>query len=138
MEKGWLPFFDNLRLYLTHFPGQQATPLAVSTELDHPLDEAWSAARDAIGAEAIGQQVKLNDLAGTVERLGSSPGPSELLVRLSEPLPGFLGVYAFGPNDGPATVSIQGWLFSDDAPGYVEREQSGWKAWLELLEAPAT
>ena len=27
MAPGWMPFFDNLRLYLTHFPGQEATRL---------------------------------------------------------------------------------------------------------------
>jgi|AntDryMetagUQ889_1029465.scaffolds.fasta_scaffold58144_1 hypothetical protein len=26
-------------------------------------------------------------------------------------------------------TAIQGYLFSDDAPGYVEREQQAWKAW---------
>ena len=25
---GWMPFFDNLRLYLTHFAGQEATHLS--------------------------------------------------------------------------------------------------------------
>src|SRR5688500_17033631 len=27
MDRGWAPMLDNLRLYMTHFPGQQATPL---------------------------------------------------------------------------------------------------------------
>ena len=27
---GWMPFFDNLRLYLAHFPGQEATQLEVT------------------------------------------------------------------------------------------------------------
>jgi uncharacterized protein YndB with AHSA1/START domain len=30
MEQGWPVFFDNLRLYLTHFPGQRVTPLEAS------------------------------------------------------------------------------------------------------------
>ena len=38
MGTNWLPFFDNLRLYLAHFPGQAATPLEASTL--HPGDAA--------------------------------------------------------------------------------------------------
>ncbi|MGH8931625.1 MAG: SRPBCC family protein [Egibacteraceae bacterium] len=33
LEKNWLPFFDNLRLYLTHFPGQRATSLEVTADV---------------------------------------------------------------------------------------------------------
>ena len=33
---GWMPFFDNLRLYLAHFPGQEATHLEVTAT--HPGD----------------------------------------------------------------------------------------------------
>jgi uncharacterized protein YndB with AHSA1/START domain len=133
MQKGWLPFFDNLRLYLTHFPGQRATPLAVSLEVARPLDDAWDMVRRAVGAEQVGQALKVNGVAGELERLSSSPDANELLIRLTDPVPGYLGVYAFGGRDGPATVSVQGWLFSDVAQSYVEREQPGWQAWLDSL-----
>ena len=62
MEKGWKPFFEHLRVYLTYFPGQAATSLA-------------------------------------------------------------------------AEADVPGYLFSDGAAAYVEREQPGWTAWLEGLAA---
>jgi hypothetical protein len=40
---------------------------------------------------------------------------------------------AFDKDDGTTMAAVQGWLFSDDAPAYVEREQGAWKAWLEGL-----
>lgn len=53
------------------------------------------------------------------------------------------GVVVKGLGDGvlasfpEANGAIQGWLFSDDAPAFVEREQPAWKAWLENLPIPA-
>ena len=38
MGANWMPFFDNLRLYLSHFPGQEATQLEVTAS--HPGDAA--------------------------------------------------------------------------------------------------
>ena len=49
MAPGWMPFFDNLRLYLSHFPGQAATLLEASAPHAADADELWSAMRDALG-----------------------------------------------------------------------------------------
>jgi hypothetical protein len=36
-------------------------------------------------------------------------------------------------GDGKTLARVEGYLFSDGAPAYVERERSGWKAWLDDL-----
>jgi hypothetical protein len=131
LEKNWLPSFDNLRLYLTHFPGQRATTLEVSADVPGAAGPVLSAMREALGAEAVGKPVDANGVSGQVERIGDN----QLLLRLSEPVPGLLGFVAFDKGDGSTMAAVQGWLFSDDAPGYVEREQPAWKAWLESLES---
>ena len=41
MEKGWRPYFENLRLYLSNFPGQQVTSLTAHTTIERPRDEVW-------------------------------------------------------------------------------------------------
>jgi uncharacterized protein YndB with AHSA1/START domain len=133
MEKNWLPFFENLRLYLTHFPGQRASSLEVATDVPGAPGPVLSAMREALGAGAVGKPVDTGGVTGHVERIGEN----QLLVRLTEPVPGLLGFVAFDKGDGSTMAAIQGWLFSDDAPAFVERERPAWKAWLEGLAIPA-
>jgi hypothetical protein len=56
-------------------------------------------------------------------------------MRVTDPVPGFLGVAAWGVGQDEAQPTVmamvQGQFFSDDAPGFVEREQPGWQEWLE-------
>jgi uncharacterized protein YndB with AHSA1/START domain len=128
----WLPFFDNLRLYLTHFPGQRVTSLEVATDVAGAGDAVFSAMRERLGAVVVGKPVDARGATGQVERIGRG----ELVLRLSDPVPGFLNFLAHDKGDGSTMAAIQGYLFSDDAPGYVEREQPGWQAWLRSLAGP--
>lgn len=136
-KKHWLPFFDNLRLYLARFPGQRVTSMEVAADIKGHPDTVWSAIRQALGAGAVGQPVDARGLTGQVERIGASPGPNEMLLSLTDPVAGYLGFFAHDKGDGSTMASIQGWLFSDDAPGYIEREQPAWQAWLESLDTAA-
>jgi uncharacterized protein YndB with AHSA1/START domain len=133
MEKNWRPFFDNLRLYLADFAGQRATSLEVTADLPQASSAVLSAMRDALGAEAVGKPVDARGVAGHVERTGDTG----LLLRLTEPVPGYMGFGAFDKGDGSSTAMVYAWLFSDDAAAFVERERPGWKAWLEGLASPA-
>jgi hypothetical protein len=92
MVKNWTPYFDNLRLYLTHFPGQKVTSMTVGTTVPGPVDAVWSALRQALGGGQVGDPVDVRGVKGQVERISTAPAPNELLVRTSEPAPGFLGL----------------------------------------------
>jgi uncharacterized protein YndB with AHSA1/START domain len=132
MGKQWAPFFDNLRLYLTEFPGQQVASLEASTSVAGSADAVLAAMVRDIGGASPGDPVEVRGLKGRVHRTD----PSGVLVRLSEPLEGFVSLYAFdGEND--AIASVTGWLFEDGADEYVRREQAGWKDWLENLAVTA-
>jgi uncharacterized protein YndB with AHSA1/START domain len=131
MEKGWLPFFDRLRIYLTDFPGQQATVLGAQHTVSGAAGAVWSALCEGLGVSAAGQAFEIRDLKGSVERLGSE----DLLVRLTEPVPGFLAFLVYSVGD-EATAMVQGQLFSADATAFVEREQPIWQNWLENLTVP--
>jgi uncharacterized protein YndB with AHSA1/START domain len=135
MAKHWAPFFDNLRLYLTHFPGQLVTPMEVDTTVPRPCESAWAVVLAELGADAVGQPVALNGVRGTVERAGG--GILQLLVRLAEPVPGFLLFGAHDMPDGLARVGITGYLFSDGAAAWVDAERPRWQAWLDTLVIPA-
>jgi uncharacterized protein YndB with AHSA1/START domain len=132
MEKGWRPFFDNLRLYLTDFPGQRVTQLEVSAKIDGEPDAVIDAMRRDLGADRVGASVDGRGLRGRVHRDDDFNG---FLVRITDPVPGFMSFWSF-ENDG-TTASVAGWLFSDDAPTYVEREQAAWQEWLDTLTVPA-
>lgn len=134
MERYWRPYFDHLHLYLAYFPGQRATSLSVGADLPGRSDAVLSAMSQALGVGEVGQAVDSCGVTAQVERIGDV----ELLLRLTDPVPGYLGFFAIDKGEGSATASIEGYLFSENAPGYVEREQPAWKAWLQSLSIPAT
>lgn len=129
LAPAWRPYLDNLRLYLAHFPGQQATRLEAVAEQPGTPDAVWSAVRDALGPLAEGATVELRGTTGTVERLGER----EALVRLTSPVPGMLDVVVEGHGDHPTTAGVRAYLFSPDAAEHVRREEPRWQAWLEGL-----
>src|SRR5688500_12819876 len=103
MGPNWMPFFDNLRLYLSHFPGQEATQLEVAAS--HPGDAKalWSTMHKALGLGDEGATVEVRGATGTVERIHER----QTLVRLTAPVPGMLNVFAFDEGDGKATVGVR-------------------------------
>jgi uncharacterized protein YndB with AHSA1/START domain len=133
METGWAPVLDNLRLYLAHFPGQQATPLWVSSRFTVPAAAAIGAVRSAMGIGAVGEEVAVRDVTGTLERSLDH----HFLVRTHRPVPGLLSCFAFGTAEDSA-IHLQGHLFSPEARAYVEREQASWQRWLDALAGEAT
>jgi uncharacterized protein YndB with AHSA1/START domain len=137
MGPNWMPFFDNLRLYLAHFPGQRATQLEAAASHPGDAQELWSALRTALELGDEGAAVQVRDATGTVERVGER----QALIRLTAPVPGMLSVFAYGEEEGmdqgTAMAGVRAHLFSADAADYVRREQPAWQAWLQQLPVPA-
>ena len=133
MGTSWTPFFDNLRLYLTHFPGQHATQLEVTASLPGDAEALWSALHDALGLGDEGTTVDVRGATGTVERVGER----QALVRLAGPVPGMLSVFAYDVGGRHVDSGVRAYLFSADAADYVRREEPGWQAWLHGLSIPA-
>ncbi|NCD17449.1 MAG: SRPBCC domain-containing protein [Actinobacteria bacterium] len=133
MGTSWMPFFDNLRLYLAHFPGQEATPLAVTASYPGDPDTLWTTLHETLGLCAEGETIELRGTIGTVERVGER----QTLIRLTAPVPGMLSVFAHSDGDGKATAGVRAYLFSADAAHYVQREQPAWQAWLQGLSVHA-
>jgi uncharacterized protein YndB with AHSA1/START domain len=124
MGKGWTPFFQHLRLYLTHFPGQTATPFSVVAEKKASAEAVFSAMRDA-----------LDDVEGEVDQLSDD---HRILLRLGGPVPGYLAFYAYDPGEGATGANVSGYLFSEGAPAYVDQVRAQWQAWLDALTVPAS
>ena len=133
MGANWMPFFDNLRLYLSHFPGRKATMLEATAS--HPSDaqSLWSTLRDAIPLGDEGTTVEIRGATGRVE----CAGERQALVRLTAPVPGMLTIFAYGEGGSTATAGVRAYLFSPDAADYVRREEPVWQTWLQELNVPA-
>jgi hypothetical protein len=109
--------------------------MEVDVDVPGPSASAWAVVVAELGVSQVGETVALNGVQGTVERVGD--GILQLMVRVNDPVPGFL---LFGAHDMPedkARVGITGYLFSDGAPAWVEAERPRWKAWLDGLVIPA-
>lgn len=129
MGTSWLPYFDNLRLYLSHFPGQEATQMEAAASHLGDAESLWSTLRDTLGLSGEGASVELRDTTGKVEIVGER----QALVRLTTPVPGMLSVFVHEEGDGKTTAGVRAYLFSADAADYVRREEPAWEAWLREL-----
>ena len=133
MENGWRPFFDRLRLYLAYFPGQRATPLDLIHTVRGRAGPVFAAMRQSLGLAEVGQSVDARGLTATVQRIGDE----DALLRVTDPVPGFVSFAAWDSSEDEASAVVQAQLFSEDAPALVERERRGWQEWLETLATPA-
>ncbi|WP_432546687.1 SRPBCC family protein [Kineococcus sp. SYSU DK004] len=142
LEPNWRPFFDNLRLYLAHFPGQEAVQLEVSASHTGDAEALWARVRDALPLGEPGSALRVRGTTGTVERVGER----QALVRLTAPVPGMLNVYTHGEGEGgsrgTATAGVRAYLFPDAAADraasadQVRREEEDWRTWLQDLPVP--
>ncbi len=138
MAKGWTPMFDHLCLYLAHFAGRRVTQFEASTDLPGAPAAAVAAIRNALDIDegSVGGSVDARGATAVVERVAEE----SVLLRLTAPVPGLLAFFAFrsGEDRSISTARVAGYLFSDDAPAYIEREQPAWQGWLEGLAIPAS
>ena len=136
MREGWQMFLDNLRLYLTHFAGERCLRIMVNREATGSLDESWTALAGGLGIAGAGEGERVATaadappLAGDVERVLDGAHHRGLMVRTDEPAPGVALVFVNAwRNTCYANVSM--YLFGEDAPAFVARDEQRWRAWLE-------
>ena len=132
METHWKPMFDYLRVYLTHFPGQHATPLQVMTQLPGSAEDARAALERALGVTGDGDEVVARGILAQVELFDER----RVVLRMSDPEPAMLA-FTVHPDEGSAMVMLGGYVYGAGAPAYVERETTGWQAWLDGLAVTA-
>jgi uncharacterized protein YndB with AHSA1/START domain len=135
MSQGWAPYFEHLRLYLTHFPGQTATPLQVEADAKGEPAAVAAAMAAALGlapAGGAGDPVDLRGLGAVVEHRGGQ----HVVARVTDGVPGYFAFFAYGKGDGVSAANLTAYLFSPEAAGYVARETAGWQAWLDGVAVP--
>jgi uncharacterized protein YndB with AHSA1/START domain len=133
-ESGWPGFFRILRIYLTHFRGQRSAMMQWMAPATGTEAEAWKTLTAALGLKSVsaGQRLTMPagvpTLSGVVEHVSQSP--CNALLRLDKPGPGVgaLGAVNFG---GQSMVTLNFYLYGDQAAGTVARETPLWEAWVQ-------
>jgi len=140
-ESGWPAFFRILRIYLTHFRGQRSAIMQWIAPAAGTEAEAWETLTSALGLKgaSAGQHrsapAGVPALSGVVEHISNSP--SNALLRLDKPGPGTaaIGAVNFG---GSIMVTLNFYLYGDQAAATASRETPLWQAWIEKhYPAPA-
>jgi uncharacterized protein YndB with AHSA1/START domain len=133
-REGWRLFLYNLRLYLTHFPGQRCASVLVNGQAAGPVEKAFGDLAGALGLPAgarKGERVAATapgapSLAGVVERAE----PNMLTLLLEQPAPG-IGFVVTEPAGDGASASIYAYLFGDGTAEVAAREGPAVRAWME-------
>jgi uncharacterized protein YndB with AHSA1/START domain len=151
MERNWKPMFDNLRVYLAHFPGQHATPLQLMTHVPGSIEDVRAALDAALGIRGDGDEVTILGIQAQV----ALHHERRVVLRMSDPDPAMLVFMLHPADDGAASiisptsaedqagkpeaqmVLLGGFVYGAGAPAYVERETSAWQAWLDGLAVTA-
>jgi uncharacterized protein YndB with AHSA1/START domain len=137
-ESGWPGFFRILRIYLTHFRGQRSAMMQWMAPAAGTEAEAWEALTEALGLKGLsagqrwtapaGVPAGVAKYSGAMEHVSQSPYTA--LLRLDQPGPGAaaLGAVNFG---GQSMVTLNFYLYGDQAAGTVARETPLWQAWIQ-------
>jgi uncharacterized protein YndB with AHSA1/START domain len=140
-ESGWPGFFRILKIYLTHFRSQRSAMMQWMAPAAGTEAEAWETLTAALGLQGVsaGQRWTAPSgvpaLSGVVEHVTQTP--CNALVRLDKPGPGTaaLGAVNFG---GQSMVTLNFYLYGDQAPATAARETPLWQTWIEKhFPAPA-
>ena len=138
MSLGWKLFLDNLRLSLTHFPGQQARPVMPVAIVPGPNASAWKALCEALGVspdlaardrfETSGAGVP--PLSGVIDGAERAEAISSYRLVLDPPAQGTAFVAAEGRGE-QIMLSVWRYLYGD------QPVDDPWTSWLaERFPAP--
>jgi uncharacterized protein YndB with AHSA1/START domain len=139
-ESGWAGFFEVLRIYLAHFPGQQAATAWVTTGSSGSATQVWAKLTSALNLAGVNvgeHRVTPTDtprLAGTVESVRRDDKHPELTVRLDAPTDGVavIGAYQMG-DEAQGVVGV--YYYGADAATTAAAEKPKWVAWMRDLLA---
>jgi uncharacterized protein YndB with AHSA1/START domain len=132
---GWAGFLNILRIYLTHFRGQRAAIMQVTTPIASTEADAWETLTEALGIKgvSVGQRwttpAGVSPLGGVVELV--TEDPYDALLRLDKPGPGIAALGAVTYPGGQSLVAMNLYMYGDQAAETVARETLVWQAFLE-------
>jgi len=143
IESGWPDYFRILKAYLQYFRGLPCTGIQLLAITAPPAVEAWARIAVPLGLvdAAVGERRtasgEIPPLSGNVEMAGERGHPNQVLLRTDSPAPGLVHLFA-SDMGGQAVISIRFYLYGDQAPAAVQRDEPQWQAWINgLFPTPA-
>jgi uncharacterized protein YndB with AHSA1/START domain len=139
-ESGWPGFFEVLKLYLAHFPGQHAAAVRAMTARPGSDLDVWLKLTAALGLAGanVGERrespVNAPRLAGVVHRVHQDADSRDVMVRLDEPAGGVadFGCFAWA---GQVRAMVSVFFYGANADEIAHDQQTKWMAWLnDVLE----
>jgi uncharacterized protein YndB with AHSA1/START domain len=135
VESGWPMFFQILRLYLEQFRGQQCSTFQVMGFTPESASTAWEKVTRSLNLSGVTKGDRRSSsagappLAGVVERIGEGKSPNVIVLRVDEPSPGV--VYLFAQTMGDQVcVMAAFYLYGDESARAAASNEPLWQAWL--------
>ena len=134
-EAGWPAALSILRLYLAHFAGQRASILRAMAPFDGSAGDAWKALVSAIGVGGLAPgdpwSFSAPDAGALKGDFVESAGCRQpyAVFRLREPAPGIAVASAYKVAK-QATVTLELYLYGEEAPEVATRDAAAWRAWF--------
>jgi uncharacterized protein YndB with AHSA1/START domain len=153
---GWATsFFRMLRIYLTHFAGQECSAFDLAAFSKAPPPETWRTFKSALTIDEQTRRAASTpgapELSGAVEHVeitdpellrvretspqivaaleGMGDEDPELLLRLDRPAPGIAHMFVMSLGD-QTMVSIRFYLYGDRGAAAAAEAQRQWSDWL--------
>jgi uncharacterized protein YndB with AHSA1/START domain len=144
MDTGWRPFFDILRLVLTHYRCLPAYTMQQMRPTKMSEAEAWAAVSAPLGSTSVKEGAPVSapsadvpPFEGTVERTQASGTMRNVQIRLTQPASGIASLTTHGAGD-TTYVGLGFYLFGEDAEEAVRRDGERWKAFMDAVFPPST
>lgn len=137
-ETGWPGFFAVLGVYLSHFADQPAVNVHVMTAHSGNLTQAWSTLSSALGISGVdvggGYEAPSGApaLVGVMERIHQDGRTSDVMVRLTEPMPG-VAVVGGCEVGGQTMLLVSIYFYGAAAGDTAAAELPKWQAWMAQL-----
>jgi uncharacterized protein YndB with AHSA1/START domain len=132
---GWLAFFRILKLYLTHFRGQQCAAFQLLTASKAPLPETWQAVLNTLPIYGEEPGYLMTPSAPAIVERRTDDAHPELLLRLNGSAPGTAHLFAM--SMGPQTmVAVRVYLYGDQSVDATEVAKQRWESWLSETLPP--
>jgi uncharacterized protein YndB with AHSA1/START domain len=137
LRDGWGAYLHNLRVYMTDFAGRRCSTILVTGNARGPKGRAWAELTDALGLPeaAVGELASTSApdapaFSGTVERAVETKHHNELMLRVDDPAPGVVFVFAFEYLERVYTT-LHAYLFGDEGARVAAGEEPRWRGWMD-------
>lgn len=114
-------------------PNDTTTAFSATDEYDEIVDVQWSIVRQALKAGLTGTAVEVRGLKGTFDVISITPAPNEIVLTVSDPMPGTLVFSARPLGPQRCAVDIRGEFSGEDSVDFAKLQGRAWTSWLSVI-----